>query len=345
LLVTPPAWRRDIVIGADVVEEVARMAGYDNVVASLPPTFPHSISSRPYRLERKLAHSLAALGYYEISSYALQGPGIYDKLRRAGIAPSHPPVEVRNPLSEDQRFLRYALGPGLVEYFARVARPVRVFEIGHGFTRAEGLVEESALLSFGFTAESHDEPEGRDASFLRLKGDAIALIRTVTGRFPETTRDVRNAMHPGKTAVLMLDGREIAALGQVDPRIGHAFDVGAPMYVCNIYIDALPDYRTPRYRPPSKFPSTYRDLALIVDLDVEAAAVQESLAGAIGELCTGVRVFDEYRGKQIPEGKKSLAVRATMQRRDGTITDGEADAAVARALDALRERLGATIRA
>ncbi len=342
--VTPPAWRKDIVIGADIVEEIARMAGYDNVVASMPAVYPNDVSSRPYRLERKLACALAALGYHEISSYALHGPALAAKLRRAGIRPSHASVEVRNPLSEDQRYLRYALGPGLVEYFARVGRPIRVFEIGHAFTTAEGVVEESALLSFGFTAPATDEPEWTDSSFLRLKSDAIALIRNVTGRFPETTRDVRNAMHPGKTAVLMLDGREIAAIGQIDPRLGHAFDVPMPVYVCNMYLDALPDNATPRDAPPSKFPSTYRDLALVVDLDVDAAAISQTIVKAIGELCTGARVFDEYRGKQVGEGKKSVAVRVTMQLRDATITDAEADLAIARALDALRERTGATIR-
>jgi len=342
--VTPPAWRKDVAIGADIVEEIARMAGYENVVASMPPVYPHSISSRPYRLERKLANTLASLGYNEISSYALHGPALFEKARRAGVQPSHASVEVRNPLSEDQRYLRYALGPGLVEYFARIGRPVRIFEIGHAFTTAEGVVEESALLSFGFTSDVKDEPEGTDSSFLRLKGDAIALIRNVTGRFPETTRDVRNAMHPGKTAVLMLDGREVAAIGQIDPRIGHAYDVGMPIYVCNMYLDALPDHQTPRYVAPSKFPSTYRDLALVVDLDVDASTISETIVKAIGELCTGARVFDEYRGRQVGEGKKSLAVRVTLQLRDATITDAEADLAIARALDALRERAGAIIR-
>jgi len=342
--VTPPAWRKDIVIGADIVEEIARMAGYDNVVASMPAVYPHDVSSRPYRLERKLASTLAALGYSEISSYALHGPALAAKLRRAGIRASHASVEVRNPLSEDQRYLRYALGPGLVEYFARAGRPVRIFEIGHAFTTAEGVVEESALLSFGFTAPATGEPEWTDSSFLRLKSDAVALIRNVTGRFPETTRDVRNAMHPGKTAVLMLDGREVAAIGQIDPRLGHAFEVSMPVYVCNMYLDALPDYATPRYLPPSKFPSTYRDLALVVDLDVDAATISQTIVKAIGDLCTGARVFDEYRGRQVGEGKKSLAVRVTMQLRDATITDAEADLAIARALEALRERTGATIR-
>ena len=345
LAVTPPPWRTDVTIGADVVEEIARMAGYENVPLAMPFVPSHDIRSRDYRLERKLANALAALGYNEISSYALHGPGLFAKIARSGIQPSHPSVEVRNPLSEDQRYLRYALGPGLVEYFGRVGRPYRAFEIGHAFTH-DGVdrIEENALCSFGFSVDPRDEPDWTDGAFLELKGDVIALVRTLTGRDPEVASDTRNAFHPGKTAVLLLDGREIAALGQMDPRIPVVFGVTQRVYLCNMYIDAIPDYATPHYEPPSKFPSTYRDLALVVDLDVTAAAVSNTVAAAIGPLCTGVRVFDEYRGPQIGEGKKSLAVRATMQHRDATITDVEADEAIARVLVALRDALGAVIR-
>ena len=342
--VAPPPWRRDIAIGADIVEEVARMAGYENVPLAMPPVFPNEIPSRAYRLERKLANALAALGYNEISSYALHGPGLFAKIEHSGVKPSHASVEVRNPLSEDQRYLRYALGPGMIEYFSRVGKPFRAFEIGHAFSYDLGSIEESALCSFGFTIEKRDEPEWTDSAFLQLKGDVIALVREVTGRYPDVVPDTRNAFHPGKTVLLMLDGREVAALGQVDPRIPAGFDVPYRVYLCNMYVDAIPDHATPHYAPPSKFPSTYRDLALVVDLDVDALSVKKTIVEAIGALCTGARVFDEYRGKQVSDGKKSLAVRVTLQHRDATITDAEADAAIARALAALRERLDATMR-
>ena len=344
LSVTPPPWRRDIAIAADLVEEVARMEGYDSIEAAMPAIPAHEISSTQYRLENQLAETLASLGYREILTYSLHGQQVFERLKAAGLTPSHTPVEVRNPLSEDQRFLRYGLGGGLVEYFARIDAPVRVFEIGHTFTNDEGAVQETAMLAFGFSAEPIDEPPYRDTHFLRLKGDAEALIRAVTGRGVETSRDRRNGLHPGKTAVLLQDGREVANLGKLDPRLAKAFDVRLPVYVCNIYIDRLPDYTMPTYHPPSKFPSTYRDLALVVDLDVTADRVQHVVRAAIGDLCTGIRVFDEYRGPQVGENRKSLAVRATIGRYDATITDEEADAAIARALEALRSELGATIR-
>jgi phenylalanyl-tRNA synthetase beta chain len=240
--------------------------------------------------------------------------------------------------------LRWALGPGILQYFARIDAPVRVFEIGHVFSTDEKPLAEVPVLTFGFTAEPLDEPAWRDSHFLRLKGDAEALIRSVCGISVDVARDVRNGLHPGKTAVLMHQGREIANLGKVDPRLERAFDIRFPTYLCNIYLDNVPEYEIPHYSPPSKFPSTYRDLAVVVDLDVTAERVRTIVRDAIGELCTEVRVFDEYRGPQVGEGKKSLAVRAIIQRFDATITDEEADAAMQRALAALRETVGAVIR-
>ncbi len=344
LSVTPPLWRRDLTITADLVEEVARMEGYDEIRAVEPSVPAHDISSAQYNLENKLADTLAALGYREIINYSLVGPKIFDIVERSGMEPSHGVVEVLNPLSEDQRFLRWALGPGLLQYFARIDAPIRVFEIGHVFTTDEKPLAELPVLTFGFTAEPLDEPEWRDTNFLRLKGDTEALIREVSGISVDAARDVRNGLHPGKTAVLLHNGREIANLGRVDPRLARAFDVRLPAYLCNIYLDNVPEYRIPRYTPPSKFPSTYRDLAVVVDLDVTAERIRTIVRDAIGELCTSVRVFDEYRGPQVGEGKKSLAARAVIQRFDGTITDEEADAAMQRALEALRASVGAVIR-
>ncbi len=344
LTVTPPLWRSDLTMPADLVEEVARMEGYDRIEAVEPSVPAHDISSAEYDLENQLSDTLASLGYHEIINYSLQGAKVFELITRAGIAASHRVVEVLNPLSEDQRYLRWALGPGILQYFARVDAPIRVFEIGHVFSSDDKPLAESAVLTFGFTAEPLDEPVWRDSNFLRLKGDAEALIRAVSGVNVDAARDVRNAFHPGKTAVLLHNGREVATLGKVDPRLTRAFDVRFPAYLCNIYLDNVPEYRIARYSPPSKFPSTYRDLAVVVDLDVAADRIRTIARDAIGELCTAVRVFDEYRGPQVGEGKKSLAVRAIIQRYDATITDEEADGAMQRALAALRDGVGAAIR-
>ncbi len=344
LAATPPPWRTDLHDAADLIEEVGRMEGYDAIAPVLPSVPAHAISSAEFRLENDLAYGLRALGYREIITHSLHGTRLFDATMRAGLVPSHTAVEVRNPLSEDQRFLRHALGPGVIEYLARLPQPLRVFEIGHVFALDEGTIDESNVLLFGFSAKPLDEPDWRDSHFLRLKGDAQELIRSLCGVRTEASADARNGLHPGKCAVLLHEGHEVATLGMVDPRLAKAFDAALPIYLANVYLDALPEYRLPRYVAPSRYPSTYRDLALVVALDVTAGAIEAAIARSLGERCTGVRVFDEYRGAQVGEGVKSIAVRVTLQRFDATITDDEADAAVAHVLAELRERFGAVIR-
>lgn len=343
LEIVPPLWRRDVSISADIVEEIARMAGYDNVPAQLPVVPAHAVPSKQYHLQSSIARTLEALGYHEVITYALHGAEVFDRLRTAGITPSAHSVEVRNPLSEDQRYLRYALGPGLLRAFARLREPYKMFEIGHTFALRAGI-EETPMLAFAMSAKPAGEPAWTDRHFLQIKGDAQTLIKRLTGSQTEVTADQRTALHPGKTAVLMLEGREVAYVGQVDPRLTHAYEIELPVYVASVYLENIPEYRCPQYVAPSRLPSTYRDLALVLEPRIPARSVDEVIRRAIGPLCTSVRVFDEYRGPQVAEGRKSLAARVVLQRYDATITDEEADAAIDKALEALRSELHAVIR-
>lgn len=343
LEVVPPPWRRDLLIPADLVEEVARMEGYDAIVAAVPSTPVHAISSAPFDRENDLARALAALGYREVITHSLHGRQALDTAARAGLT-FEPPVEVLNPLSEDQRFLRASLADGLIAYLAGLGAPARVFEIGNVFARDGDAVVERTSLAFAFAAEPVEEPEWHDAHFLRLKGDAEALLRGATGRTPESRQYSAPGLHPGKTAALTIDGNDVAVLGKLDPRLAAAFDLRLAVYLAALDLGRLPEPALPRYRPPSRFPGTYRDLALTVALDVTAAAVERTIERALGALCTDARAFDEYRGPQVGEGKKSLAVRVALQKFDATITDEDADEAIARALQTLRDELGAEIR-
>jgi phenylalanyl-tRNA synthetase beta chain len=343
--VTPPAWRRDVTIPADLIEEVARMEGYDRIEPLVPSVPAHDISSAPFDRENAIARTLAALGYREVITHSLHGREPLDRAARAGLAPLDLPVEVLDPLSEDQRYLRTSLADGLIAYFAAVDAPVRIFEIGHTFSRHDENIVEKATLTFGFAAEPNDEPAWRDTAFLRLKGDAEALLLATTGLEAETVRTAARGLHPGKTGALTIDGRALATFGRLDPRLGKAFDVRLPVYLASIDLDDLPEYTLPHYRPPSKFPGTSRDVALVVGLATAAGDIERTISDAIGATCTGVRVFDEYRGAQVEVERKSVAARIDLQRFDATITDEEADEAIARALRALRDELGAAIRA
>jgi phenylalanyl-tRNA synthetase beta chain len=267
------------------------------------------------------------------------------RLRETGISFEGSAVEVRNPLSEDQRFLRTSLIGGFVAYCTRIDRPVRSFEIGDTFrTNDDGGIDESSEAIFGFAVDPSDEPAWRDSNFLRLKGDCEALLAQLTGRAATTERAQLAGLHPGKTAALLIDGTRVATLGRVDPRLAAALGTRLPVYLAIVALEALPPYAIRRFHPPSKFPGTSRDLALTLDASVDAAAVERTIADAIGDVCTSVTAFDEYRGPQIPDGKKSLAVRIGLQLRDATITDAQAEAAIARARDALSLQFDATLR-
>ncbi|MGP8101227.1 MAG: hypothetical protein ACLQHL_10805, partial [Candidatus Cybelea sp.] len=198
--------------------------------------------------------------------------------------------------------------------------------------------------AFGFSAGPLEEPPWRDSAFLELKGDCEQLLRKITGRDAEMTRGSQPGFHPGKTALVALDEREVAHLGRIDPRVAKAAGLRRPAYLCVVNIASLPAYETPRYRVPSRYPSTYRDVALVVAIDVNAHDIERAVVAAVGSLCTGATVFDEYRGPQIGEGRKSLATRVTLRRFDATITDEEADAAVLLLLGALQKEFGAEIR-
>jgi phenylalanyl-tRNA synthetase beta chain len=329
LAVTPPDWRCDLAIAADLIEEVARIAGYERIPVVVPSVAPHEISSAAFKLQTRIAHVLAGLGYREIVTQSLRDAG---------------GVEVRNPLSEEQRFLRDSLAPGIIEYLAENASPVRVFEIGEVFVSDPQALVERSLLTFGFSADVVEEPPWRDSHFLALKGDCEQLLRKITGREAEMKRSAQSGFHPGKTALVTLGELEVGHLGRIDPRAAKACDLRRPAYLCVVDIASLPAYETPRYQVPSRYPSTYRDVALVVDIGVGAREIERAIVAAVGSLCTGATVFDEYRGPQIGEGRKSLAARVTLQRFDATITDEEADAAVSLLLDALQKEFGAEIR-
>jgi len=334
--VTPPYWRGDVVIAADLVEEVARVVGYEHVRAEVPPVAPQEIDSAEFDREIELATLLAGLGYTEVLSLSLQPGSVAQTWRDNGIAVDEP-VEIMNPLSEDQRWMRFSLAPALLEFAARdrAARPYRRFELGHAFANGSAA---DPVESVHLTALH----AGGESAFGRLKSDVLALLRRVTGSEARVERGTMPGLHPGKTAALRAGETIVGYVGVVDPRLARAYDVAETTALATLFVAAIPPYATPKYVPPSKFPPVDRDLAVVVGLDVLAG----ELSDAVREepLVRSATVFDEYRGPQVGEGKKSLALRIVLQSNERTLTDEEADAAMQGIVGALRERFGATPR-
>ncbi len=345
LHVAPPFWRGDVRIAEDVVEEIARIVGYDRIEAVMPPVFDHAVPSRAYRDEKRVAHALAALGYREAISLAVQPASIAQTYAHANVPLPGKVLEIRNPLSEDQRYLRFSLLPGLIALAVKYRGDdaYRAFEIGRVFGDGDEIVETSGV-AWLLALPRSEEPPWRDAGFLRAKGEAVALVRGLCGRTPETIGTSAPGWHPGKSASLLVDGTGVAIVGAVDPRLLAAFDIDARVYAGWMRFADLPAARVSTYRAPSKFPAVARDLALVVGPEIPALDIERAIRATKNGAIANVAVFDEYRGPQIPDGRKSIAVRVTFQRNDATLTDADADAEVAAILERLRERCGATIR-
>jgi phenylalanyl-tRNA synthetase beta chain len=341
----PPFWRADVTIPEDVVEEAARIVGYDRIEVALPAIVESTVRSDEYRLEGRIAHALASTGYREAATFSLQPAGIHRRYEEAGVSLPGPIVEIRNPLSEDQRYLRFSMLPALLELAAKYsgAEAYRIFELGHVFEGGP-VPFETPGVAWLLALPKGDEPSWRDGGFLEFKGDSLAFVRALAGRNAEAVSTTRAGWHPGKTASLLIDGKDVATIGAVDPRLLRAFDVEARAYAGWMRTSDVPAYRAPRYAAPSKYPAVARDLAVIVAPDVPALDIEHAVRLGGDGTIADVRVFDEYRGPQIEDGKKSVAVRVVLQRSDGTLTDAEADTHVAAILASLRERCGARIR-
>ncbi len=346
LLATPPPWRGDVHLREDVIEEVGRVVGYDRVPSELPAIVEQAISGKTYHDERRIAHALAAQGYREALSFALQPATVREGYDRAGVALPGEPVEIVNPLSEDQRFMRFSLLPGFLALVKRFAsdEPLRYFEIGHVFWGGDEPVETARAGWLLAVPKRSGEPEWRDAGFVTFKGEAEAVVRALAGSDAETVVTQRAELHPGKAATLQIEGRDAVTLGAVDPRLLAEYDIESDVYFAVLDVDAVPAHRTPRFVAPSRFPALERDLALVVAPEVRAGDIERAVRSAANGLLAEVRVFDEYRGPQVEAGKKSVAVRVVLQSREATLTDAQAETQVGAILSALEQTCGAKIR-
>jgi phenylalanyl-tRNA synthetase beta chain len=213
-------------------------------------------------------------------------------------------------------------------------RPYRVFELGHVFADAQPVPDERVELTALHA--------GGGEAFGRLKSDVLALLRRVTGTDARVERGEYASLHPGKTAALRVGETLVGYVGVVDPRLARAYDVPEDTALATLFVAALPATAVRQYAEPSKFPPVDRDLAVVVPLDVLAGDLTAAVRGE--ELVRAAAVFDEYRGPQVGEGKKSLALRIVLQSDETTLTDEAAEAALGRIVAALRERFGATPR-
>ncbi|MGY1697987.1 phenylalanine--tRNA ligase subunit beta [Geodermatophilus sp. SYSU D00814] len=376
LTVTPPSWRPDLTDPADLVEEVVRLAGYDDVPSVLPTAPPGRGLTETQRRRRSIGRTLAEAGYVEAPAYPFVGLGVPDTLGLPGDDERRQVVLVRNPLSEEEPALRTTLLPGLLatlaRNLARGRRDVALFEHGAVFpgggrtpTPVPGVDRRpdddtlAALLGavpdqpwhVAVALTGAREPRGwwgpgRPAGWADAV-EAARLVAEAAGVRLFVRPGERAPWHPGRCAELVVgegeDARVVGYAGELHPRVCAALDLPARTCVMELDVDALPPAPVPVGPPISAFPPVFLDLAFVVPDAITAAHVESLVRGGAGELFESVRLFDVYAGPPVPPGSRSLAYSLVLRAPDRTLT-AEDVARVRAGVVAVVELQGITLR-
>ena len=345
--VTVPSWRGDVIGMADLAEEVARFHGYNNI----PTTLMRGQTtlggfSEEEKLERQLGGMCRAMGYDEIITYSFISPTCYDKIRWSADDPRRASFKILNPLGEDTSIMRTTVLPSMLEILARNYnyrnKNVKLYEVGRIYLPGgnDGLAVENKVLSMG--------AYGDDMDFFALKGAVEAILKDLRaeGVHFEAPCVPNPSYHPGRCADVYAGGRRIGVFGQVHPLVAQNYGVDAQFYCAELDLEQLqcakgPD---PEYVPLPKFPAVTRDIAVVCGEAITVGALEDCIRKGAKGLLKDVTLFDIYRGKGVPEGKKSVAFSLVLRADDRSLTAEEADSDVKSILETLEKDLGAVLR-
>ncbi len=343
--VTPPSHRFDIAREVDLIEEVARIYGYDR----LPSRRPHmEMAASPVPEsdvgESRLRAGLIDRDYQEVVTYSFVDPAI-----QALIDPQLSPARLANPISAEMAVMRTSLWPGLLQTILynqnRQQTRARFFEMGGVFLpQGQDFHQEPILAGAGY-GEAMAEQWGvvrREIDFHDVKADVESLLtlagiahaaRFYPGQHP--------ALHPGQTAEIRFEGSRIGLLGKLHPETQSRLGLDRPVILFELRLSALRNGKIPDFREFSRFPSIRRDVAILVKETVSAQSVLDCVRNAAGALLINLELFDEYRGKGIDSGRKSLALGLTLQDSSRTLNESDVERVMAEVLSALESRLAA----
>ncbi|WP_024301951.1 phenylalanine--tRNA ligase subunit beta [Pseudogulbenkiania sp. MAI-1] len=342
--VAAPVFRFDIAIEEDLIEEVARVYGYDAIPSDAPRSrmkmLPLPETRRP---REQIRQQLAARDYQEVVTYAF-----VDERWERDFAGNADPVKLINPIAAQMSVMRSTLLGGLVDVLVgnvnRKQPRVRVFEVARTFHKsAEGFAqpEKIAGLAWGSRLPEQWGAKTERVDFFDVKADVEALLHPHQAEFRKAAHP---ACHPGRCAEIFLAGQLVGVIGELHPQWVQQYDLPSAPVVFELEYAVVEAQRHVKARQVSKFQPVRRDLALVVDEEVEVGAMLASFRQAASEIVSEIALFDVYRGKGIPEGKKSLAFRILLQDQTKTLTDTEVEEVVSVLLEAVSANHGATLR-
>ncbi len=349
LKVTPPAWRFDITGQHDLVEEVGRCYGYEKIQPRLPSssarTGGYPEIDLPYQ---SLKQALTSRGYYEVINYSFIDPGHQELV--VGLSGG---TRLANPLADNMAVMRQSLLPGLLNSLVRnqnrqEAR-IRMFEsgvvfLGAGKKRREVSRIGAVLSGTAYPKQWSVDPENVD--FYDMKGDLEALLSLgAAGRSIKFRAAEQPGLHPGQSAQILVDCAVIGSIGKLHPAVQQKLGIDAEVFVFEIDMINLLKSPLPVFQSLSRFPSVERDLAVVVDRDVSADLVLETVREQAGSDLKRLELFDMYQGERIENNKKSFAFSLTFQSESSSLRAGDIDDITARIITALEQKVGAQLRA
>ncbi|AFU97770.1 phenylalanine--tRNA ligase subunit beta [Simiduia agarivorans] len=346
-----PSHRFDMAIEADLLEELARIYGYNNLpVTSLKADLPIEPQAETQTPLSRVQQTLTARGYQEAITYSFIEP----KLQTL-FDPDAEAVSLLNPISSDLSVMRTSLLAGLanalVHNLNRQQTRVRLFETGLSFVKGgsgpAGLTQKPKLAALVYgTRDTESWAHAKDrVDFYDIKGDldAILSLGGASARYSFVPAQ-HPALHPGQTAHIIKGGQVIGVIGALHPNTQKALDLDHPAFVFELDLEALLSGVQPKFAPLSKFPEVRRDLAVLIDREIGAKNLLEAVKSAAGDYLTNLKVFDVYSGKGIDPHRKSVALGLTYQHPSRTLNDDEINASVAAVVTALEAQFNATLR-
>ena len=339
----PPSWRYDLTIEADLVEELARLEGYDSLPQlSLSPVYKKiELNSQSH-----LSDLLSAKGFNEIISYSFISRDDHD-LFGEGVAA----LEVKNPISQNMSVMRTNLVSGLVSTFLHNLNhgqdSQRLFEIGNTFSlkNTKEVVEKNTLagLMNGKVNEDNWKEKAKDISFYDLKGVVQDLVREFKG--PCVFENCKiDFLHPGMSSLIKINNKIIGFMGSLQPTYLDRLGLNEDIYIFSLDLEGLQKNVSSSYKEFSKFPSSSRDLSFIVNKSIASSSIENVIKSAAGKFFKDIEIFDVYEGKGIEEEKKSIAISVSWQSTKQTLKDYDIDSAVERIVNSMKKELGGELR-
>lgn len=355
--VTPPSFRFDIANQADLVEEVARVKGYDSIPTKMPKIVPTSVVASEKSLNvRQVRQALVARDFREVITYSFIDPNTHDLFSK------ETPVRLSNPLAENMSVMRTSLLPGLINALEfninRQHQRVRLFEIGATYHTVDGKndqeykeVQTLAGVITGLRENPQWGIESKQAvDFYDLKADVEAVLSLTGQKKPIIFKRFEHiALHPGQVSVLSyLDESgfetEIGWIGRLHPVLQKKYGFTTNVFTFELQLDKALQAKIPEFSSISRYPSIKRDLSILIQNEATAFAIIDVIRTKLGSTLTNIDIFDVYRGAGVADGQKSVSISMTLQHHDKTMTDEEAEEISANVLSALKEKFGATLR-